>query len=103
MFEPPEGIGAFAVFFVIAAAIERFLEFVGPALEWALAKLRPTKKTKPELEATRDLYVALADNGITRDDDEGDQKTPQQRAADSQAAVNARRVGRPRSVVLRVV
>jgi hypothetical protein len=103
MFEPPEGIGAFAVFFVIAAAIERFLEFVGPALEWALAKLRPNKKTKPEPEATRDLNVALADNGITRDDDEGDQKTPQQRAADSQAAVNARRVGRPRSVVLRVV
>ena len=44
-FTPPEGIGAFALFFVIAAAIERLLEFAGSPIEWLLSKIRKDRKT----------------------------------------------------------
>lgn len=60
-FNPADGIGAFAVFYVIALAIERLLEFFDAPVEGALT-WRGGRQTKSTLKKERDEAIAAAAN-----------------------------------------
>jgi hypothetical protein len=93
VFTPPDGIGAFALFFVAAAAIERFTEFAGPAIEWLLTKLPPKRDTKTQLRQQLHAAIATADNSTVQPEGDGT-GTPQKDAADAQAKVDEVTQGR---------
>lgn len=61
-FEPPDGIAAFALFYVMALGIERLLEFLDRPLEAVLSGLGG-RSTKPEAEQDRDSAIAGAAAG----------------------------------------
>lgn len=97
-FSARDGISALALFYVMALAIERLLEFIGAPIEWLLALTRKTPanskvtdRTKPALKGRRDRAIALA-HGL---DVPGEQPTnPADDAAKSQTDVESATKGR---------
>lgn len=82
-YKPVEGLGVFALFYVVAQAAERLVEMALPYVD-------RRKGGKAELEAERDQKVVDGTLGETSDD----KKAPEKSAADAQAEVDQARANR---------
>lgn len=87
-FTPPDGVAAFAVFYVIAFAVERLVEFLDAPIEWVLKKVG-SRDSKSELERERDAAVADALTGESDGADAANAQKEVDGAAKSRSAAIA--------------
>lgn len=89
-FTAAEGIGAFALFYVVAQAAERLIEMAMPLAEKALSSAGRT--TKKKLVAARDAAVVVAVRAVDAGEEDADTKADT--AAKRQADVDKARADR---------